>query len=184
MRATTRRLRLGLGGPSKIIDPAVSDLRDGLYAGGSGSSWSVRLQCSQRSSARAGKRHRHVARRAGLAGWDGAGGARIAPCSSLRGFKRSLAAHVVLDDHLSARLCTCGHACTCQYPQAPQEPGPGCHGASDLPPRHRRRDPGPEAKSEAAACTAAPSPRGHPREPLALPKAWQRMRQILGDAVH
>ena len=79
VRATRRRLRLVLGGPSKTIDPAVSDLRGGLSAGGSGSSGSVRLHRSQRCSARAGKRHRQVARRAGLAGWDGTGGARFAP---------------------------------------------------------------------------------------------------------
>ena len=79
VRATRRRLRLELGGPSKTIDPTVSDLRGGLSAGGSGSSGSVRLHRSQRCSARAGKRHRQVARRAGLAGWDGTGGARFAP---------------------------------------------------------------------------------------------------------
>ena len=67
-RATTRRRRLLLDGPSTTIDPAVSGLRDGLSAGGAGSSGAVRLQRSQRCSARAGKRHRQVARRAGLAG--------------------------------------------------------------------------------------------------------------------
>ena len=84
-RATTQRRRLFLGGPAQIIDPVVSDLRNGLRACGSGSSESVRLQRSQSCSARAGKRHRQVARRAGLAGWDGAGGAGFAPCSGLKG---------------------------------------------------------------------------------------------------
>ena len=60
-------------------------------------------------------------------------------------------------------------------------PGPGCHGASDLPPKHRRRDPGRGVESEAAACDGSPLSEGTPESP-SLPKAGNGCPQILGGA--